>query len=454
MAGSPPFEGESVAFWPRPLLLVTPRIDRARPAREDCATPRQKYNAFAPVQLPRLLFVHQNFPAQFVHVARALAERGHEVVALAIEGRPVPGVRLVRYTVRPMARPSELEPVRDFEVKTARAVACAAAMERLKQDGFEPDIVVAHPGWGEALFCKDVFPRARLVVYAEFFYGVEGADYLFDPEFAADSVGQRARLRLKNTVHLHALSAADTIYAPTGWQRSRLPAEYRARTRVMFDGIDTRLAAPDRAARVQLAKAKVRLAAGDEVITFVNRNLEPYRGFHIFMRALPEILARRPNAHVLIVGRDAVSYGSPPRQGGTWRQAMLQEVGDRLPAGRVHFLGGLPYADYLKVLQVSACHVYLTYPFVLSWSCLEAMSAGCTLVASRTGPVEEVVTHGVTGRLVDFFDAAALAQEVVGVLENPQAAAPLGEAARRLMQERYDLATSCLAGQLDIVLNG
>ncbi|MBC5785622.1 glycosyltransferase [Ramlibacter sp. USB13] len=400
--------------------------------------------------MQRFLFIHQNFPAQFVHVARALAQRGHEVVALGIEGRPVEGVRFLRYEVKaPQRRP--VDPVMgDFETKAIRSQACAAAMERLKAEGFRPDIIVAHPGWGEAMFCKDVFPQARLVVFAEFFYNAEGADYLFDPEFSRDTVMARARLRIKNTVHLHALNAADTIYSPTRWQRDRLPPEYRARTQVMFDGIDTRVAAPNPDAWIQLAKAGVRLARGDEVITFVNRNLEPYRGFHVFMRALPEILERRPNAHCVIVGRDAVSYGSPPAGGGTWREAMLREVGARLPKGRVHFLGGLPYADYLRVLQVSACHVYLTYPFVLSWSCMEALSTGCTVVASRTGPVEEVITDGVTGRLFDFFDVPELSRSVIDVLENPEAHAHLGRNARESMQRTYDI-ERCLAGQMSIV---
>lgn len=402
--------------------------------------------------LPRFLFIHQNFPAQFVHVARALAARGHEVVALGINGRAVEGVRFVRYAVPVPPRLSALEPARDFETKIARGLACAEAMDKLRQEGFQPDIVVAHPGWGEALFCKDVWPRARLVIYAEFFYGAEGADFMFDPELSTDSLAQRTRLRLKNTVHLQALSAADTIYAPTQWQRSRLPPEYRDRAQVMFDGIDTQAAAPDPKASVELAKAKVRLAAGDEVITFVNRNLEPYRGFHVFMRALPAILEQRPKAHCLIVGRDSVSYGSPPAGGGSWRDAMLKEVGARLPPGRVHFLGGLPYADYLRVLQVSACHVYLTYPFVLSWSCMEAMSAGCTVVGSRTGPVQEVIGHDRNGRLVDFFDGEALAREVTTVLENPNAHARLGQRAREEMRERYDLASVCLPGQLSILL--
>lgn len=398
-----------------------------------------------------ILFIHQNFPAQFVHVARTLAARGHQVVALAIEGREVEGVRFVRYAPPHQQRKPANPITADLEVKCARALACAGAMEKLRKEGFTPDVIVAHPGWGEAMFCKDVWPRARLVVYAEFFYNAEGADYLFDPEFAGDSLAQRARLRIKNTVHLHALNAADAIYAPTEWQRDRLPPEYRARTQVMFDGIDTARAAPDPQASIHLQRAGVRLAQGDEVITFVNRNLEPYRGFHVFMRALPEILARRPNAHCVIVGRDAVSYGSAPAGGGSWREAMLREVGARLPRDRVHFLGGLPYADYLRVLQVSACHVYLTYPFVLSWSCLEALSTGCTVVASRTGPVEEVIADGRTGRLFDFFDVQGLARSVSEVLENPDGHAHLGRAARTLMQQKYDIAR-CLAGQIAIAM--
>ena len=153
----------------------------------------------------------------------------------------------------------------------------------------------------------------------------------------------------------------------------------------------------------------------------------------------------------MIVGQDAVSYGSPPAGGGSWRAAMLREVGSRLPQERVHFLGGLPYADYLRVLQVSACHVYLTYPFVLSWSCMEALSAGCTVVGSRTGPVEEVITDGKTGRLVDFFDIDGLSRCVVEVLENPKDHAHMGAAARSLMQRAYDI-NHCLAGQLAILL--
>ena len=401
----------------------------------------------------RILFIHQNFPGQFVHAAAELARQGHQVVALAIQrNQAIQGVELLRYAPRPPGKPSDVDAARDFETKVVRGLACAQAMERLRARGFVPDTIVAHPGWGEALFCKDVWPAARLLIYAEFFYASDRADYNFDPEFAHDSVAERARLRMKNSVHLHALHACDGGYSPTQWQRAQLPGLYRNRFEVIFDGIDTAVAAPSAAAELRLSRENIRLVPGDEVITFVNRNLEPYRGFHIFMRALPEILHRRPNARCLIVGRDDVSYGSQPTAGGNWRQVMLSEVGAQLPLDRVHFLGGLPYQDYLRVMQVSACHVYLTYPFVLSWSCLEALSMARVVVGSRTGPVEEVITHGENGLLVDFFDPAALAQQVVDVLTDPAGHVVLGRRARERVVAEYDLRTRCLPRLIGLML--
>jgi glycosyltransferase involved in cell wall biosynthesis len=400
----------------------------------------------------RILFIHQNFPGQFLHAASALVRLGHSVTALSVNGAGLPGVRCIRYAPRMTSPASSVPMARDFEAKVVRGLACAQAMARLKADGYEPDVVVAHPGWGEALFCRDVWPRARLVVFAEFFYGAEGSDFNFDPEFSKDDLTARARLRLKNSVHLHALAEADAIYAPTQWQASQVPVEFRHKLSVIFDGIDTAVVKPDDTAFVQLRRENLRLTANDEVITFVNRNLEPYRGFHVFMRALPQILAERPNAHVLMIGRDKVSYGSPPPGGGSWRDVMLAEVGARLPLDRIHFLGGVPYADYLRVLQVSACHVYLTYPFVLSWSCVEAMSAARVVVGSRSAPVQEVIEHGRNGLLFDFFDTEALARNVCTVLGDRAGHLALGEQARKTAVERYDLKTICLPQQLALLL--
>ena len=400
----------------------------------------------------RILFVHQNFPAQFRHLAKALASLGHEVVALGVTLRDLPGVRGIRYSVPAPAHSAGMRLAREVEAQFVRGQACAQAMQALRSEGFLPDVIVAHPGWGEALFCKDVWPQARLLIFAEFFYSADGADVGFDAEFPTGNLESRMRIRLKNTVHLHALAAADGGYTPTRWQQQQIPPLYRPLFEVIFDGIDSDIVRPDAAATIRLRRSGVTLRPGDEVLTFVNRNLEPYRGFHVFMRALPEILRRRPNARCVIIGGDDVSYGSKPRGQRNWREAMLAEVGQRLPPDRVHFLGRLPYADYLRVLQVSACHVYLSYPFVLSWSCLEAMSAGCIVVGSRTPPVQEVIEDGTNGLLFDFFDTAGLVERVESVLAAPAQFRGLALRARDTVVGRYDLLSICLPRQLRLTL--
>lgn len=199
---------------------------------------------------------------------------------------------------------------------------------------------------------------------------------------------------------------------------------------------------------MRLGEAGTILRAGDEVVSFVNRNLEPYRGFHSFMRALPEILAARPRAQIVVVGGDAVSYGRAPRDGGTWRARLLAEVGSRLDLARVHFVGKLPYPTLIKLFQVTAAHVYLTYPFVLSWSMLEAMSAGALVIGSRTAPVEEVVQDGRNGLLVDFFSPVEIAQRVIEVLERPARFLELRMNARQTIVQKYDLLSCCLPAQI------
>ncbi len=155
------------------------------------------------------------------------------------------------------------------------------------------------------------------------------------------------------------------------------------------------------------------------MLTYVSRGLEPYRGFHRLMRALPDILRERPECQVVIVGEDKPHYGRSPKEGGNWRELMLRELDGQLDLSRVHFTGELPYEQFLRVIQISRTHVYLTYPFVLSWSMLEAMAAGCVVVGSDTPPVREVVVHGDNGLLVPFFDSAALVAQVCEVLAEP-----------------------------------
>lgn len=392
-----------------------------------------------------ILFLHQNFPGQFRHLAPALAAAGHRVKALSLRDGPAPrGVEKHVYELKRPAAKNTHPLLRESESKVLRGEACAAAMLKLAADGFVPDLVIANPGWGEALFAKDVFPRARLICLLEFFYGTAGADFGFDPEFGLPTLESSLRHRMKNLALVEALLAMDHGVVPTAWQASRLPEGFRTKLDVIFDGIDTEQVRPDPAARFTLAEGGPELAAGDPVVSFVNRNLEPYRGYHSFMRALPALQRRVPEAHIVIVGGDGVSYGAAAPPGTTWKQRFLDEVKDGLDLARVHFVGQLPYARFLQLLQVSAAHVYLTYPFVLSWSCLEAMSAGCHVVGSRTAPVMDYVEDGVNGTLVDFFDPPALADAVAGVLARRGQDGALRHAARQTAVERCDLRRVCL----------
>ena len=327
-------------------------------------------------------------------------------------------------------------------------------MVALKAEGFIPDVVFGHPGWGEMLYARDVFPKSRHLVFAEYYYGTDGGDSFFDPEFQPGGPDLKAlqRIRLKNTHLLHALASCDEAVSPTYFQKSRHPAAFLERIRVIHDGIDTDLFQPNPRASVKLQQAEVELRPGDEVVTFVARQLEPYRGYHTFMRCLERLQRLRPQARVVIVGGHDTAYGARPPAGKTWKGIFLNEVKDALDLSRIHFVGQVPHSLLQQLLQVSAVHTYLTYPFVLSWSMLEAMSQGALMVASRTAPVEEVIEHGQNGLLVDFFDHLALADTLADALERRAALKPLRTAARQTAQERYDLRRVCLPAMMAFVL--
>jgi glycosyltransferase involved in cell wall biosynthesis len=386
------------------------------------------------------LFIHQNFPAQYLHVIRHLVKQpGNQVYFITQPNdNYIGGVCKVTYPRDERGHVNCHAYSVEFDQAVQAGAAVAGVCRDLRNQGFKPDLIIGHSGWGETLFVKDVFPDVPLLANFEFYYHPSGADVGFDPEFVS-TFQDPSRLRARNATNLLAFEAADWGHSATRWQRSLYPPEMRPRITMIHEGVDTDIVRPKKSAVFKIPISGRALTRRDEVITYVARNLEPYRGFHTFMRALPQLLRRKKKAQVVIAGADGVSYGTPPPPLSTFREMMLKELGAKLDLTRVHFVGRLDYPDYLKLLQISSVHVYLTYPFVLSWSFIEAMASGCLLVASDTPPVLELLKDGVNGLTVDFFSYRALANRIETALERSEKMQNLRNAARRTAIEQFDL---------------
>lgn len=386
------------------------------------------------------LFIHQNFPAQYQHVVRELAKSQDNRVYFITQPNLNSMAQVYKVTYESDQR--GVITCHSYSAEIDRAIHTGATVadvcRRLLDQDFVPDLIVGHSGWGETLFVKDVFPKVPLLANFEFYYHSHGVDVGFDPEFAS-VFNDPSRLRIRNAINLLAFQSADWGHSATQWQRSLYPSEMQSRLTVLHEGIDTRKIRPKRKARFKLPDSRGVLTSDDEVITYVARNLEPYRGFHIFMRALPQLLRRRKKARVIIVGGDGVSYGAPAPPRSTFREMMLQEVGAKIDLERVHFVGMLDYSHYLTLLQVSSVHVYLTYPFVLSWSFIEAMASGCLVIGSATAPVLEVLQDGVNGLTSDFFAYKKLASRIEYALTHPKEMQKLRDGARDTAMTKFDL---------------
>ena len=387
----------------------------------------------------RILFLHPNFPAQFRHLAVALAQDSRHQVVFGTNRKEgsLPGVNKVLYDPSRTAHPQTHHYVRTLENAVLQGQAVYRLGDKLKAQGFIPDVVYGHSGWGPTLFIKDIFPSAKLLCYFEWFYHAHGSDADFDPSepLTADD---EARIRLKNAPILLDLYSCDRGLAPTYWQRQQFPPEYHSKITVFHDGVDTEFFQPQPEAKLVLPRLNLDLQEVPEIVTYVARGMEPYRGFPQFIESVALLQQRRPQCHVVIVGENRVAYGKQLPGNQTYKELMISKV--PLDLNRVHFTGLLPYPEYLQVLQSSSVHIYLTRPFVLSWSMLEALSTGCLIVASRTHPVTEVIEDGVNGLLVDFFSPQEIADRVEEALNSPTSMAPIRVKARETILERYNLA--------------
>ncbi|MEL6130624.1 MAG: glycosyltransferase family 4 protein [Cyanobacteria bacterium J06554_1] len=446
-----------------------------------------------------ILFLHPNFPAQFRHLATILgADPNHQVayITARAEGE-IPGVQKFLYQTTRKVSPQTHRYVRPLEEAVCTGQAAWRTAHQMKtQLGFEPDVVYAHVGWGPGLFMKDLFPEARYVGFFEWYYHATGSDAGFDPADPMDD-DAIAKLQLKNASILLELTRCDLGIVPTHWQKQQFPPEFHSKLHVLHDGIDldvcypqpnTKLVLPPRQIEtnaaavvvdepsehqgfgkspkgrskgkgkkkgkcqvvpVQQKKQKPKstplpmgtegldLSEANEIVTYVARGMEPYRGFPQFMAAVEKLQKMRPHCHVVIVGEDRVAYGKELKDGRTYREKALDELD--LDLSRVHFTGRVSYNQLQQVYRASSVHVYLTYPFVLSWSMLEAMASGCVVLGSKTAPVEEVITDGENGFLVDFWDVDAIATQLNTLLDNSAQLAPIRQQARQTVVERYDL---------------
>ena len=399
-----------------------------------------------------VLFIHQNFPGQYRNLVYDLAAQPGNRVFFITQPSQNSIPRVTKLVYKPdIPRKFGCHPnTIGFDLAVRNGMSVAQICRDLRGQGIVPDLIAGHAGWGETLFVKDVFPESPILAYFEFYYHFSDVDLGFDPEFPWHPE-DAFRLRTRNAVSLLSFDTADWGNTPTQWQRSLHPPELRPRITRIHEGVDCNVVKPNAKAWIQLERAGLTLTRDDQIVTYVSRNLEPYRGFHVFMRALPEILRRRPKARIVIVGGDDVSYGIPSPTGKSYRQLMIDELGGELDLNRIHFLGSVPYNVYLDILQISSVHIYLTYPFVLSWSLIEAMASGCAIIGSATPPVEEVIEDGVNGLLVDFFSIQAIADRVDEVLDHPNLMQEMRDRARAAAIRNFDLKTRIMPAWLQLI---
>jgi glycosyltransferase involved in cell wall biosynthesis len=386
-----------------------------------------------------VLFVHNNFPGQFADLASALMAHGVPTVAIGQNNAlGVAGIRLAKYAPHRGSTQGLLPFAVRAEADMIRGMGAYRAAKALKAEGWDPAVIVAHPGWGESLFLREVFPNAKFVAFAEFYYHGRGYDVGFDPEFMSYGEEDVLRVEAKNATMALAYAQADVIVAPTAFQANSLPPAFRERAQIIHEGIDVEAIRPGPAEPFTLPDGRT-IAPGTPVITHVNNHLEPLRGLHILARALPRLLAEVPSAKVLIVGdtRKRAYSGEAP-DGRTWQEVCF--AGVEPDPTRVHFLGRVPHEQMLAALRLSTAHVYYTYPFVLSWSLAEAMASGCYVIGSDTPPLHDAVEDGVNGRLLPFFDVEALASALIGACREPGTFDTLRLAARATAVSRFSRA--------------
>ncbi len=402
------------------------------------------------------LFIHQNFPGQFCHLASELAEQGHQVVALGIneadKNKPLSDkVKHIRYKLNRSTTKGIHPLASEMETKIIRAEACAAACNQLKSKGYNPDLIYGHPGWGEMLFLKTIYPDVPMVCFMEYFYGEEGYDAGFDMEFAENRDWVKKSSLIMKNAYLHlTLEQSDWNVSPTHFQQGTFPEKWKHKFSVIHDGVNVKIAKPSNEnISIKLPDGAI-ITKKNKIVPFIDRRLEPYRGFHSFVRSIPHIQRQNPNAHIVIIGgQEGTSYG-PKCPEGEWKDHFMKEIKGQYDPALVHFTGSITHDKFIKLMQMTSCHVYLTYPFVLSWSLLEAMACEAPIVGSNTAPVTELIKNGSNGMITDFFSPTDIADSVTELINNKSLSESYGKNARQTILRDYSL-DDCLEKQINLI---
>lgn len=384
-----------------------------------------------------VLFIHQNFPAQFRYIApRLVQDHGWRCTFLtaAQKDRDLPGVEKRLYKSRLGASLANHPCTRNFENTVVEAHAVYEALKSMPD--LEPDLIVAHTGFGSSLFLPLLYD-APIINFMEYFYRVTGGTLGYRPEVPV-AEETLLRLKTKNAMILLDLENCTRGWTPTHYQRDHFPPEFHQKIDVIFDGIDTGIYYRRQGARDRHAAA-LDLPPDVRVVTYVARGFEMTRGFDIFMRAAKRIYQQFPKVVFVVVGADSVHYGADLQhiREKSFRHHVL--ANDEFDLSKFRFTGFVPEETLADYLSLGDVHIYLTEPFIASWSMVDAMSCGAVLLASDQTCVREYVVSGQNGLLCDFFDVEELARQAVGVLRDPAAYRPLSEAAQQTVRERYSV---------------
>lgn len=384
-----------------------------------------------------ILFVHRNFPAQFKNLIEELAKDSSNVITFLTSNTKdeIKGVKKIVYTLKEKQITVDHPYMDTYQEALLHGKAAAEAAYEANAKGAltKPDVIYGH-SWGPSVFMKDVFADVPLICYFEWFSREKDSAYDFGGNTL--DVDKKAHIRCNNAQILLDLVSCDAGLSPTEWQKKQFPVEFHDKIKVIHDGVDVELCKPNPDAKFIIKDKNIELSTKDEVITYATRGMEALRGFPEFMEAVQILQKKRPKMHFVIAGEDKVFYGPKAPKGTTYKQLMLQKL--NLDMNRVHFVGKLPYEDYVSLLQVSSAHVYATYPFVLSWSILDAMACGACVIASSTQPVLEVIENNKNGLLFDFSSVEHLVKRVEFALTNPEKVKQIKENARKTVVEKYD----------------